>query len=49
MVRDTKVIHGEVVDGGRVSDDEVQCISFIVGGNVNMLVEVEAVQKLLEI
>ena len=49
MVRDTKVIHGEIADGGRVSDDQVQSISFGVSGDVNMLVEVEAVQQLLEV
>ena len=45
VVRDTKVIHGEVADGSRVSDDKVQCVSFGVSGDVNMLMEVEAVQQ----
>ena len=45
VVRHPQVIHQQISDGGGVCDDQVERVALGVCGDINMLCQIEAVQK----
>lgn len=48
MIGDGEVIGGQVADGDASGADQVQCVTFFMGGKINMLCDIETVEYVQE-